>query len=191
MPYLVLGALLVVLCAGGAVITVLEGGHRQSVLALVHDVAVGDLLHAQDVRQVSVSVDADMDVVPADREAAVLGQPLAYSLPAGTLLSSKAFGAAQLPEPGQALVAVFVKPGQYPPQLNSGAPVSVILSAGTNGSGQPSSGGPWPATVVTVEPSTSDQASVVALQMPVASALQVAALPAGEVSLVALPIGGR
>lgn len=192
-PYLVLGVLLVVICVAGSVITVLQVGKREPVLSLAHPVQVGQVLAPSDLREVTVSADAGSDLVLASQSSSVLGRPMAYALPAGTFLSRSALGRPQVPAAGQAIVAVAAKPGQMPPQLSRGTSVSVVVSPGSQGSGSSQgvvSGGPWPAVVVGVEAAGSDQSTVVSLQLPAASARQVASVPPGELSLVAVAAGG-
>lgn len=194
-PYLVLGVLLVVICVAGAVITVLQVGNREPMLSLARPVHVGDVLTPQDLRQVPLSSDSGADLVPARQAATVLGRPVAYSLPAGTLLPRSAFGRPQVPPAGQAIVAVAAKPGQFPPDLAPGATVSVIVVPGsgssTSSTQSPAFGGPWSAVVTNVGAPSSDQSTVVSLQLPVTSARQVAAVPPGQLSLVAVPAGGQ
>lgn len=95
-PYLVLGVLLVVVCATGYVITVLQVGDRESVPTLARPVNVGHVL-AQDLRQVPMSADSGTNAAPASQASSVLGQPVAYSLPAGTLPSRSTLGNPQIP----------------------------------------------------------------------------------------------
>lgn len=194
-PYLVLGVLLVVICVAGAVITVLQAGNREPMLSLARPVNVGDVLTPQDLRQIPLSSDSGADLVPASQAATVLGRPIAYSLPAGTLLPRSALGRPQVPPTGQAIVAVAAKPGQFPPQLAPGTTVSVIVVPGSGSSTSspqsPASGGPWSAVVTSVGAPSSDQSTVVSLQLPVTSARQVAAVPPGQLSLVAVPAGGQ
>lgn len=196
-PYLVLGVLLVVVCAAGSVITVLQVGDREPMLTLARPVNVGHVLAPQDLRQVPMSAGSGTDVVPASQASSVLGQPVAYSLPAGTLLSRSALGHPQVPPAGQGVVAVAVKAGQAPPDIAPGATVSVIVapnsgtSSTTGSTSSTASGGPWQAAVVSVAPQTNDQSTVVSLQMPTATARQVAAIPPGQLALVAVPAGGQ
>lgn len=194
-PYLVLGVLLVVICVAGAVITVLQVGNREPMLSLARPVHVGDVLAPQDLRQVPLPSDSGADLVPASQAATVLGRPVAYSLPMGTLLPRSALGRPQVPPTGQAIVAVAAKPGQFPPQLAPGTTVSVIVVPGsgssTSSAQSPASGGPWSAAVTGVGAPGSDQSTVVSLQLPVSSARQVAAVPSGQLSLVAVPAGGQ
>lgn len=194
-PYLVVGLLLVVVCAAGAVITVLQVGNREPMLSLARPVNVGDVLTPQDLRQIPLPADSDADLIPASNAATVLGRPVAYSLPAGTLLSRPALGRAQVPVAGEAIVAVAAKPGQFPPEVTAGTTVSVITvphsqnSASSNQT--PASGGPWSAVVTSVGSPSSDQTTVVSLRLPVESARQLAEVPPGQLSLVTVPAGGQ
>jgi hypothetical protein len=175
------------------VVAMMQVGHRVAMLALARPVTVGHVLIEQDLRQVPLSEDSGVGLIPASQAASAVGQPVAYALPAGTLLSRADFGAPQVPPPGQAVVAVAVKPGQFPPALAAGTTVSVIVVAGNNtGLAQPvAPGGSWTAVVTDVTTPANDQSTVVALVLPTASARQVAAIPSGQLSLMALSPGGQ
>ncbi|HEU0089854.1 MAG TPA: SAF domain-containing protein [Pseudonocardiaceae bacterium] len=194
-PYLVVGVLLVVVCTAGVVLTIVQVSQRTPVLALARPVGVGQVLAAGDLRQVSVSMDASLDVLPASRVQAVLGKPVAYSLPAGTLLSAAAVGTPQDPPQGQGVVAVAAQPGQFPPELAPGTTVSIIVVQGGTGNVGLAAGsipgGPWTGVVAGVSPMAGDQITVVSLQLPAPAARQIAAIPAGQLSIVAESAGGR
>src|SRR5213592_3360002 len=64
-PHLLLGALLVLACAAAFLVVSLNSGNRETVLALARPVALGHLLTAQDLKQVSVAVDPGVSVVDA------------------------------------------------------------------------------------------------------------------------------
>jgi hypothetical protein len=55
----------------------------------------------------------------------------------------------------------------------------------------PNVAGTWPATVTGVTARADEQVTVVSLQLTEAAARQVAAMPAGQLSLVMLPGSGR
>ncbi|MBW4717373.1 SAF domain-containing protein [Saccharothrix obliqua] len=195
-PHLLLGVLLVLACAGGFVVISLHSGDRRAVLSLARDVAVGQVLAMQDLRQVDVAVDPGVAVVDADRAATVVGRPLATSLSAGTLLTPGAVGGAVVPVEGQALAALALKPGQFPPEVTAGARVSVVFVPGQAGSatGPPAGGGmAWPAVVTGVTAAVNGQAAVVSVQMAEAAARQVAAVSVGQLAIVLLSTaaGGR
>ena len=192
-PHLMLGVLLIVVCAAGGVFAAMQLAERESVLALARPVAVGQILLAQDLKQVSIAVDSGMDVMPASAASAVVGQPVAYSLPAGSLVTRSVLGSPQVPPPGQAIAAVGLKPGQFPPDLSPGTTVAVLttpLQSSTSGTagGQSSS---WIAVVTGLSSGPNDQTTVVSLQLSESDARALASAPAGQLSLVAIAGGGR
>lgn len=188
-PYLALGALLVVVCTITAVVMVLRIADREPVLALAGAMPVGHVLTAQDLRQVPVGSTIGGDVVQASEIDTVIGRPLAYALPEGALLPRSALGSPHVPPDGQALVAVAVQPGQFPPEVAAGARVAVVVIPGEAARADLSEGS-WTAVVASVTPGGDGLATVVSLQFPEASARQVAAVPTGQLALVTLPNGG-
>ena len=103
-----------------------SAGHREPVLALARTVPAGSVLSPADLQQVRISADAAARLVPAGAEATVVGRTAGQPLPAGTLLTFAALGAAGQPGAGQAQVGVQVSAGQYPPSLAAGATVEVL-----------------------------------------------------------------
>jgi hypothetical protein len=192
-PYLLLGVLLVVVCAAGGVFAGMQLGNRESVLALARPVAVGQVLTPQDIKQVSVASDSGMDLIPASESSAVQGEPLAFSLPVGSLITRTVLGAPQIPQPGKAIAAVGLKPGQFPPDLSPGTTVAVLATPGQGttagtATGQTSS---WTAVVTGVATRDTDQTAVVSLQLNDSDARALASAPAGQLSLVTIAGGGR
>jgi hypothetical protein len=198
MPYLLLGVLLVLGCAAGGVVVASQLGHRQSVLALARPVTVGQQLSARDVREVSISMGTGLAVIPAASKSQAVGHLVAYSLPAGTLLTKGVLGPARIPPAGQGVAAVGLKPGQFPPDLQPGNLVTVVVApaadAGTSASSSgTASSGPssWEAVVLGVRTNSTDQTTVVSLQLAEADARELAAAPpAGQISVVVVHGGG-
>jgi hypothetical protein len=192
------GVLLVVVCAAGFVFVSLNAGDRRAVLALARLVQVGQVLTTPDLRQVSVAVDAGVAVVDAAQANQVLGRAMATSLPAGALLVAEAVSGASLPGAGQAIAALSLKAGQFPPEIAPGAHVLVVVVSGPD-AGPPSAvpSGPagesagWPAVVIGVSVPPNEQVTVVSVQVGEATARQVAAVPAGRLSVVLVSAGGR
>lgn len=192
LPYLLLGVLLILSCATGGVVVAIQLGHREAVLVLAHPVAVGQELSAQDVREVSISVDSSLAVIPARSRSQVQGRAVAYSLPAGALLTRDVLGDVQVPPPGQAVAAVGLKTGQYPPDLQAGNRVTVVTAASDSSTGSTSSrSSTWNATVTGVHSSADDQVTAVSLQMARDDARRLAAAPTGQISVVMVHGGGR
>jgi SAF domain len=197
-PHLLLGVLLVLVCATGFVVIWLTTGNRQPVLALARGVAVGHVLSAHDLRQVSVAVDPGVSVVDASQAASVVGKTMSTSLPAGSLLTPEAIGAVLLPAPGKAIAALALKAGQFPPEISPGAPVWVVFAPPQGGAASPGprsvdGSGVWPAVVTGVSAAATEQTTVVSVELGEAAARQLAAVPSGQLSLVLLapPGGGR
>ncbi|MFC0107920.1 SAF domain-containing protein [Kibdelosporangium aridum] len=194
-PYLLLGVLLVVACSAGGTLVGMQLGERESVLALARPVAVGQTLTAQDLKQVSMAVDSGMELVPASAASSVVGQPIAFSLPAGALVTRTVLGTPQIPVQGKAIAAVGLKPGQFPPDLSPGTTVAVLMTPGPgtetgapSGSGQASS---WTAVVTSLASRENDQTTVVSLQLSDPDARALASAPADQLSVVVIAGGER
>ena len=190
-PHLVVGVLLVLACAIAFLLITVQSGGRRAVLALARPVTVGQVLTVADLRPVDVGVDdGAVGVVAADAAASVVGRPVATSLPAGALLSPALVGAPLLPGPGQAVVAVAVKPGQVPAEVAAGAAVLVVAQpaasplpgSGTVGSADAAPG--WAAVVTSVSSPADGQVTVASLRMSEESAREVAAVAPGQLSIV-------
>lgn len=186
-PYLLAGALLVVVCAVAAVVTAGRLGDRASVLALARPVVAGQVLAPGDIRSVEVAAGAELGLVPATTPG-VVGRPVAFSLPAGTLLTRAVLGPAQTPAAGAAVAAVGLKPGQFPPEIEPGARVAVLVAAGSNpaAGAAPAAGTSWTGVVVAVAGSAGEQTTVVSVRMSEADARAMAAAPPGQLSVVLL-----
>lgn len=192
-PHLLLGVLLVVACSAGGVLAGMQLGDRESVLALARPIAVGQVLSAQDLKQVSMAEDSGMDVVPASAASAVVGQPVAFSLPAGSLVTRSVLGSPQVPARGTAIAAVGLKSGQFPPDLTPGTTVLVLTtpSQGATTGTQNTQPSVWTAVVTGVASRETEQTTVVSLQLSESDAQALASAPAGQLSVVAISGGGR
>jgi len=193
-PHLVVGALLVTSCTAGGVAWSLVAGQRQVALALAQPVHVGDRLTSADLREASVALDGVVDAIPATEAAAVIGEPLSVSLPAGVLLPRAALGAApRLPE-GRAVAALALDPGQAPQDVAPGAAVLVVLTADptidpADGAAYPGAG--WEGLVTSVADTQNQAGRVVSVELDTDDARQVAAAPVGRLSLLMVPGGDR
>jgi hypothetical protein len=195
-PHLLLGALLVLACAVAFLVVTLNSETKRSVLALALPVSVGQVLSAQDLKQVNVAVGSGVSVVDAGRAAGVVGKTMSESLPAGALLTLDAVSGTGVPSTGQALAALSLKAGQFPSEVSPGAHVSVVFVPGQPGAGLASPPSPdsttvWPAVVTSVTAPPNQQITVVSVQVTPVAARQIAAVPAGQLAVVMLPGGGR
>ena len=195
---IVAGALLTVVLAVAFMWIQLRGEHRVAVLAVARPIAAGQPLAMADLRVTTLLAAPGVALVTAAQTGSVLGRPAAVPLLPGTLLSPRHLGPATWPPPGQAVVAVPVKPGRLPAGTGPGARVRVLAlgpaadsAAGTDSTaGAGPLGGPGvPATVVEVTPDADTAGTVlVSVQLDDTAAAQVAT--AGEAALVLLGPAG-
>lgn len=193
------GVVLVVVCALVFAEGWLAAGHRQPVLALAQPVAAGQVITAADLETVRVSAAGPVSLVPASRQAEVVGSTAAASLPAGTLLAGSDIGTPP-PVKGQVRLGLALKPGAYPPDLAAGQDVDVLATPAAAASGSSSSGGAsaalpvGEAVVLSVSPAAASSGSgdtVVEIQVPADAMPQVAAAnAAGQIALATIPAGG-
>ncbi len=193
------GVVLVVVCALVFAEGWLAAGHRQPVLALAQPVAAGQVITAADLETVRVSAAGPVSLVPASRQAEVVGSTAAASLPAGTLLTGSDIGTPP-PLKGQVRLGLALKPGAYPPDLAAGQDVDVLATPAAAASGSSSSGAAsaalpvGEAVVLSVSPAAASSGSgdtVVEIQVPADAMPQVAAAnAAGQIALATIPAGG-
>ncbi|MEV6236750.1 SAF domain-containing protein [Lentzea sp. NPDC051838] len=189
LPHLLLGLVLIPACGVGGAVLATQLGERESVLALARPVAAGQVLVAQDLRPIAVAMDSEVDVVVASAASTAVGQPVAFSLPEGTLVTRSVLGAPQVPEQGKAIAAVGLKPGQFPPDLSAGTTVAVFLAPAQ---GIPDLGPKsWTAVVLGVFGRETEQTTVVSLRMSESDGRALSSAPAGHVSLLAIAGGNR
>jgi hypothetical protein len=193
------GVVLVVVCALVFAEGWLAAGHRQPVLALAQPVAAGQVITAADLETVRVSAAGPVSLIPASRQAEVVGSTAAASLPAGTLLAGSDIGTPP-PLKGQVRLGLALKPGAYPPDLAAGQDVDVLATPAAAASGSSSSGAApaalpvGEAVVLSVSPAAASSGSgdtVVEIQVPADAMPQVAAAnAAGQIALATIPAGG-
>lgn len=189
-PHLLLGLVLVSTCTAGAVFWSLNVGDRGPALALARAVTVGQTIHADDLREVSVALEG-VDAVPAGDAPSIIGQTAAVSLPAGVLLAHGMLGAARVPTGDHAVAAIVVHPGQAPPDIGAGAHVLVVLAADPDSASSATSGSTWPGVVVAATGRANDGGLVVSVELSDTDARRVAAVPAGRLSVVLVAGGER
>ena len=187
--------------AGGAlagVVAYKAGSGRQSVLAASREIAAGHVLQPSDLRIVDVSTDGGLSLVLASDEDSVIGRPVGVPIAAGSPLTSGDLAPVPAAGPGEALVGVLCKAGQYPPSIAPGDTVEVIDDAAT-GSGasavvpvQPQ-GAALEATVISVDAptDTATVGTVITLRMSADAAPTVSReATAGRISLIVVHPGG-
>jgi hypothetical protein len=200
LPLVLVGVLLVIGCALAFTDASLHLGSREEVLVVDQPLAAGQILTSGDLRGVRVSTGSGLQIVPVTDEASVVGRHVAVALVAGALLTTSEVGSAPPVGAGSDVVAVGLKSGAYPPDLAPGDQVQVVPVTSTSGGSTSGSdtasvttGSPIAATVLGIEPSSSnsDSPTVFSLQVSKADAEEVAALAAtGQASIVQLGAAG-
>ena len=184
------GALLVLLCGIASVTLASRGQQRLAVLALARDVSAGQVVTAQDLRVAHVSGDG-VSALSANGSAALIGQTLTATLPAGTLLNASMLSPISVPAAGMELVAVAVKAGGVPAEAAAGRDVTLIRVAAAGGSAERTAAQVLVARArlvsVRTEPSTG--LVVLSVQVPATATVGVTqASASGAVAVALLPV---
>jgi len=187
-PHMLLGAVLVVVCALAFAVAGLRVDPRTDVLALAGPVPAGHLLTDAVLTVVRIVPDPALGAVPQSQRSAVVGHTVRLPLAAHSLLSQDVLGPAAWPPAGQSLIAVAVKSGHAPSGVAAGAQVLVLVvppSSSTNNASGANSGGVQqaPAAVVSVGGADSSGTTVVSLLLSSTDAVRIAGAT-GDVSLV-------
>lgn len=191
-PYLALGALLVIACATGFAVLVSQLDERTQVLALARPVTIGQVLTPADLQEVSIAAEPQVATVPSSQAGGVVGSTMAVSLPAGSLLTPATLGDALVPGTSEAFVALALAPGQFPPEVSPGARVLLVVVSDSPADGTAPAERPpgWVATVIGVHQTATDATTVMSVQLGEDDAHELAAA-AGQVSVVMVSTGGR
>ena len=91
------------------------------VLAVARDVPVGATITGSDLTVANVTTDRSLKPIPASRRLQIVGQIAQVGLVAGELLTPAQVGGSSGFTPGQMLVAVGLKQGQFPGRGLEGA----------------------------------------------------------------------
>lgn len=196
-----IGGLLLVFATAIAFLVAWEHVGGGPVLVAARDVAAGQVLQADDLRVSTVGGSGDVAFLPASQRAAEIGRPAAVDLVAGQPLVAADVGRAlSQVGAGQAVVALALQAGAFPPALAAGDRVMVVdTGTATAASVGTAPAAPPPAvlaTVLRVDDAGSalqgvQRETVVSLRVPAQSAAAVArSAAAGRASLAVLPPGG-
>jgi hypothetical protein len=160
-----------------------------AVLAVARPVPAGQPLTEADLRTAHVVPDPGVALMRAADMAQVIGRRPAVPLAEGTLLGPSQLGPVSFPPPGQAVVAVAVKPGHAPAGLAPGTAVQVVTVAQDTATTTPPAAAnptanPIAATVTEVSATVDGTGTrVVSLLLAAADATRIAA-EGGELALV-------
>ena len=129
-PALAVGSVaLVVACVAVFVSVYLRAGHEVSVLGVAQTVSTGQILEADDLVVVRISMNSGIATVPAADASSVVGRRAAERLEPDTLLAANELVASYSPPPGEAVVGVAAKDGQFPSSgVTPGETVDVVLT---------------------------------------------------------------
>jgi len=129
-PALAVGSVaLIVACLAVFISVYLKAGGQESVLAMVRAVPQGQILTADDLTAVRVSVGSRIETVAAADATSVVGQRAAELLEPGSLLTADDLVARFAPPAGDAIVGIALKDGQFPASgVAPGETVEVILT---------------------------------------------------------------
>lgn len=195
LPLLAVGVVLVAGCALLFALVANRGPAGTQVLVASRPLPAGHVLSAADLSTASLR-GPGVASIPAAGEAGLLGRPLVMPVAAGALLLPADVGSANGLAAGSAVVALALKPGQYPPMVGAGDRVQILntaTAAASGPNGAAAAGGPVgqtvPAIVLAVDPQPEGSAVAVVASVQVAAgqAPAVAAMgAAGTGSLVLL-----
>lgn len=190
-----LAALGVAFIAGGALLGArlyLQGA--ESVLEVSRSVALGHVFQADDLTVVHVTFkDGTVDRIAADDESSVIGHTAAVPLLAGELVGRHAVGAAVAVPPGDAVVGIALKRGEFPIGLTVGENIWVVNTGGgatAAAQGVTEAVGPIPATVLATEvvADDADGTTIFSLLLQDTGAANVTQMSAaGHASLALVP----
>ena len=129
-PALAVGSLaLVVVCVAVFVSIYVKAGNEQTALAVARAVPEGQVLKADDLVAVRVSISADVAWVPAGDAATVVGRRAAEALEPNSLLTTSELVSSYSPPAGDSIVGVALKEGQLPASgVSPGETVDVVLT---------------------------------------------------------------
>ena len=185
-PHMLLGAVLVLVCALAFAVTGLRVDPRSPVLALARAVPAGHVLTDADLAVVRIVPDSALGTLSESQRSTVVGRSVRLPLAANSLLVSEVLGSAAWPPAGQSVIAVAVKSGRVPVGLTAGANVLVLVVPASSGASTGSAAPTIPraqATVVAVAAADTNGTAVVSLLMTSTNAIRVAGAP-GEAALV-------
>ena len=114
LPELVIGIIVMVAFALGAVLWHSSTTEREAVLALVGDVERGDTITATDLRVIYVASDDPIAHVRQEDSASVVGRIATTDLEAGTLVTRSQVADRVVLGDGDGVVGLALDPGQFP-----------------------------------------------------------------------------
>ena len=160
--------------------------NARSVLAVRQTIERGDVITADDLMTVNISVDPALKPLSADQASSVVGKHAALDMSAGGVVTQDQVTDQALPAKGSSVVGIALTPGMLPAnQIRVGDKVRVVVTPGQQGempTGQPDS---ISAVVVGVAKDETTGNAIVNVQVPNNEGPMLAARAAtGKVALV-------
>lgn len=186
-PYIAAGSVLTLGAVAVLGMTFVKIGGRVPVLVVDQALQVGQVIQAEDLKVVDIAPGTLSQVVSADDEAQVIGQPAALPLAQGEVLTRNLVGAAAYPPPGTGVATAALKSGSYPQNLVPGSRVQVVAPASASGAAAQVVARTGTVTAVSAPNDQGD--TVVSILTDEDSARAVGSAPPDTLALVLLPVG--
>jgi hypothetical protein len=168
--------------------------HRDRVLVISQNVAVGQVITVDDLAGADLTLDPRVSAFTVAQQGEVIGKVALVALARGTLVNPSQVGASPLLTAGQVLVPLQLKPGQMPSiGVAPGQQVLLVATPVDASPGVPA-GVPADPIVATVaesgEPDPATAVTVVDVRVPQDVGATLARMAAGgNVTVVVLPAG--
>jgi len=192
---MLLAVLVVVLGGLVSMWAVSSYAHRDRVLVIAQDVAVGHAITVDDLAGADLTVDPRVAAFRVEQQDQVIGKVALVNLAKGTLVNPSQVGQSQLLTAGQVLVPLQLKPGQLPAVgLAPGQVVLLVATPADTAQAGSAVGGADPIKASVAEsgvPDPSTGMTVVDVRVPQDAGAPLARMAAGgNVTVVVLPPGG-
>jgi SAF domain len=195
------GLALAVICVvlGGLVVMfgVASFTKRDTVLVVAKAVPVGSTIDTSDVTTAKITSDPALKPIPSGERGTVIGKVALVDLKPGTLFTRDELGTSDGFTPGQVIVALPLKQGQFPARgLAAGQSVLVVATPGSSSNSGPPAGATTPSggtkAVVTEVGATDASTGVTVVDVRVAAdaGVPLAQLAStGNAAVILLPPG--
>ena len=157
-----------------------------SVLAVRQTIERGDVITAEDLMTVNISVDPALKPLSADQANSVVGKHAALDMSAGGVVTQDQITEQALPAKGSSVVGIALTPGMLPAnQMRVGDQVRVVVTPGQQGEMPTTDPDSIQAVVVGVAKDETTGNAIVNVQVPTTDGPMLAARAAtGKVAIV-------
>jgi hypothetical protein len=168
--------------------------HRDRVLVIAQNVAVGHRITVDDLAGADLTLDPHVSAFTVAQQGDVIGKVALVDLAKGTLVNPSQVGASPLLTAGQVLVPLQLKPGQLPSVGVAPGQQVLLVATPVDASPGVSAGAPADPIVATVaesgEPDAATAVTVVDVRVPQDVGASLARMAAGgNLTVVVLPAG--